>query len=373
MVHAIDLNDPKQIRDYISIPGKVYTGIPQWVPPLDSDIRNVLNPHTNPVFSHGEATFLIAYDQKGQPAGRLAMIDNHDYNHFNHENTAFFYQFECINDHEIVAALFHAGIEWAKKRQLTKIIGPKGFTVLDGIGLLVKGFEYRPALGLPYNPEYYISLIEEQGFRTISELGSGFIDPRLELSEKIHRAAGLVMKRRGLKVLTFPNRLALARYIPKIIAMYNQALDGTTGNTPLSKQDANTLSHQLLWFADPRLIKIILKDDEPVGFVFAYPDVSAALQRTGGKIFPFGWMDLLIETRLTDTVNINGAAITEPYRGLGGTALLYSELSKTISGNQHFKHAEIVQIGLENEQMQLEMRNIGVTFCKIHRLYGLGL
>ena len=68
----------------------------------------------------------------------------------------------------------------------------------------------------------------------------------------------------------------------------------------------------------------------PVGFLFAYPDISAAVQRTRGRIFPFGWIDLLLEMHRTKWVNINGAGILEEYRGLGGTAILFSEMQKSI-------------------------------------------
>ncbi len=104
------------------------------------------------------------------------------------------------------------------------------------------------------------------------------------------------------------------------------------------------MARQLLWFANPRLIKILMKGDEPVGFLFAYPDISAALQRTRGRMWPLGWADLLLEMRRTRWVNINGAAIVERYRGLGGTAILFSEMQRSIVEGG-FLHADLVQVG----------------------------
>jgi hypothetical protein len=34
-----------------------------------------------------------------------------------------------------------------------------------------------------------------------------------------------------------------------------------------------------------------------------------------------------------------------------------------------FKHAEVVQIGIENEAMQRDMANFGIDFHKVHRTY----
>jgi hypothetical protein len=111
-----------------------------------------------------------------------------------------------------------------------------------------------------------------------------------------------------------------------------------------------------------------MKDDEAVGFLFAYPDVSETIQRIKGRIFPFGWVQVLLDLKRTEWVNINGAGIVEKYRGLGGTALLFSEMSKSIQqGN--FVHADLVQIGVENSNMQRELRGLGVDFYKAHRVY----
>ena len=131
-----------------------------------------------------------------------------------------------------------------------------------------------------------------------------------------------------------------------------------------------------MWFSDPRLFKIVYKvtgpgkeDEEPVGFLMAYPDISAALQKTRGKLFPFGWITLLREFKRTDWLNINGAGLVPEYRGSGGTAILYSELFKSVVETGQFRHAEVVQIGTENENMLREMENFGVDFYKMHRTY----
>jgi hypothetical protein len=102
--------------------------------------------------------------------------------------------------------------------------------------------------------------------------------------------------------------------------------------------------------------------------LLAYPDISAALQRTKGRLFPIGWLSLWLEKQRTEWVNINGAGILEEYRGLGGTAILFSEMEKSIHAGR-YKHAEIVQIGIENDRMQRELRDMGIDFYKTHRIY----
>jgi hypothetical protein len=150
--------------------------------------------------------------------------------------------------------------------------------------------------------------------------------------------------------------------------LYNASLEGTVGNTPLTDDEVKSLADQMLWFADPRLIKIVMKNDEPVGFLFAYPDISAAVQRTQGRIWPLGWIDLLLELGRTKWININGAGIIEKYRGMGGTALLFSEMYKSVVEGG-FEHADIVQVGADNDKMQRELHDLGIEFYKTHRMY----
>ncbi|MBN2548279.1 MAG: hypothetical protein JXB15_03910 [Anaerolineales bacterium] len=363
----IDTQNQRQVRQFLDLPFRLYAGTPQWVPPLEMDARRMLDRQRHPFYRHSQAAFFLALEE-GRVVGRLAVLDNHNYNQFNQEKTAFFYLFECEDSQEAAKGLFEAGMAWARGRGLDKMIGPKGFTTFDGLGMLVKGFEHRPAFGLPYNPPYYPALVEACGFVMSGELVSGYLDARIQFPEKIHQVAELLKKRRGLHVARCETRADLKALIPKLKELYNASLGGTSGNVPLTDEEVDTLADQLLWFANPRLIKIVMKGEQPVGFLFAYPDISAALQRTKGKLFPLGWIDLLLELRRTKWININGAGMIEGYRGLGGTALLFSEMFKSVAESR-YRHADIVQIGVENANMQREMRDLGIDFYKAHRVY----
>lgn len=367
-IYQIDLANRKQVRDFLNLPPRIYRDIPQWVPPLEGDERARLDPRRYPYYKHSTAAFFLKY-RDGIPVGRLAVLDNRLYNDYNHEKTAFFYLFECESDPVSANGLFELAFDWARSRGLNKILGPKGFTALDGLGLLVKGFERRPALGLPYNPPHYSGLIEAQGFEKDGEIVSGCLGADIQFPERIHELATRIRERRGLRIARFRTRRELRAALTHLKALYNGALEGTSGGTPITDEEIKTLAGQMLWFADPNLIKIVMKDEQPVGFLLAYPDISAALQKTKGRLFPFGWVTILRELRTTDWININGAGMIEEYRGLGGTAILYSEMFKSVVENPRYQNAEVVQIGLENKKMQRELENFGVNFYKTHRTY----
>ena len=121
--------------------------------------------------------------------------------------------------------------------------------------------------------------------------------------------------------------------------------------------------------SDHRLIKVILHGDEIVGFLFAFPDVSAALQRAKGRLFPFGIVDILLEMKRTKTVSGNGMGILPEYQGRGGNALLYYEMGKTVVGFNQFENVEMTQVAETTEQMRADLKNLNGVEYKNHRVY----
>lgn len=361
----------RHVKQFLEFPFRLYRDLPQWVPPLEIDARKMLDRQRHPFYQHSDAAFFLATEDN-RVIGRIAVLDHRHYNAYNKESTAFFYLFECEDDRAASNALFDAAFSWARARGLNKMIGPKGFSALDGMGLLIKGFEHRPALGIPYNPPYYPALIEAAGFAGTGDVVSGYLNADFRLPEKIHQVSERVQQKRGLSIARFKTRRDLEFLVPRLKELYNSSLEGTVGNYPLTDDEVKSLADQILWFADPRLIKIVMKGNEWVGYLFAYPDISAALQRTRGKLLPFGWLALLWEMKRTEWVNLNGAGIIDKYRGLGGTAILFSEMHKSVREGK-FKHADLVQIGVENDRMQRELRDLGIDFYKTHRMYARSL
>jgi GNAT superfamily N-acetyltransferase len=363
----VDTSNRSQVGQFLRLPFDLYRDVPQWVPPLASDARRMLDRRRHPFYRNSDAAFFLVVDD-GRAIGRIAVLDNAPYNTFNRERTAFIYLLESAEDGGVAAALFDAASTWARARGLNRLIGPRGFSIFDGLGLLVRGFEHRPAFGLPYNLPYYPALVEAAGFVGTEDIVSGYLTATMAFPERIHRLSELAQQRRGLHIARCRHRRDLRAIIPKLTDLYNGALGSDSGGAPLTAEDVRGIADQMLWFADPRLIKIVMKGDEPVGFLFAYPDVSAALQRTKGRLFPLGWFHLWRELKRTRWINVNGAGVVEQYRGLGGTAILFSEMYKSIV-EEGYLYADLVQIGVENDKMQRELQGFGIDFYKMHRMY----
>ena len=105
-----------------------------------------------------------------------------------------------------------------------------------------------------------------------------------------------------------------------------------------------------------------------MGFLFAFPDLSAALQRAKGRLLPFGIADLMLEARRTKWVSLNGAGVLPEFQGRGGNALLYGEMEKTLHDYQ-YEHADLTQVAETAVQMRQDLINVGGKAYKNHRVY----
>ena len=136
----------------------------------------------------------------------------------------------------------------------------------------------------------------------------------------------------------------------------------------MTEAEMNVAADRLLSISDPRLIKLVMKDEDIVGFVFAFPDISAAIQKTKGRLWPLGWIHLLREFKRTNWINLNGLGLVAEHRGVGANAVLYTELAKSVY-DFDFEHADVVQIEELNTKSLGEMAALGVEWYKRHRIY----
>ncbi len=365
-IARIDTASRRDVNRFIELPFRLYRNCAPWVPPLVDDTKLMLNRREYPFYQHSAADFFLA-ERDGQTVGRIAVLDNRHYNAHRGSHTAFFYLFDAEDDAEVGQALFAAAENWARGRNLTKMVGAKGFLQGDGIGILVDGFEHHPAVGIPHNHPYYATLLESVGYRRQRDFYSAYLPGSTDIPERVRGIAEKMMARRGFAIKTFTNKKELAAWIPRIVQLYNDAFVDNWEFNPITDAEAKVIGERLLAIADPKLIKLVMKGDDIAGFLFGFPDISEGIRRARGRIWPVGWLWLLRDMRRTKWINLNGAGILAPYRGLGVNAILYAEMEKTIQSGG-FEHADIVQIE-ENVLTLADTRTMGGEIYKTHRVY----
>lgn len=368
-VEQIDTRSKKQVRRFVEIPFQFYQTTPQWVPPIRMDIETMLNKDKHPFYQHSDGEFYIAV-RDGRDVGRIAALENVNFNKTHNTKKAQFYFFECENNQETANALFERAFEWARKRSLETMIGPKGLGPLDGYGILVEGYEHRQMMTMMnYNHPYIRDLVENLGFEKEVDFVSCYLNSHdFRLPERVHKIADRVVNRGALAVKRFGSKRELIAWAPRIGKAYNQAFIRNWEYVPLTQAEVDFVVDNIMTVADPRLIKIITHGEDVVGFLFAFPDVSAALQRNKGRLFPFGIFDLLLEMRRTKWIALNGEGILEEFQGRGGNALLYSEIEKTVQ-DYSFEHADLTQVAETAVQMRSDLINLDGKPYKNHRVY----
>ena len=366
-IRKVDTTDQKDVGRFVNFPFRLYRGCPQWVPPLVSSARKQLNRERHPFYRHSDAEFFLAL-QGGKLAGRIAVLEPRKRNAYRGRRGAFFYLFETVEDIQVARALFAAAFDWARSRDLEQISGPDGLLAGDGLGILVKGFEHRPAMGITYNYSYYDAFIQDSGFHKQTDYYSCYLPGDFEMPERVRRIAEKMKERRGFQVLRFRTKDDMRAVAPRVIEAYNAAFSENREFVPVTGDDADRIAGRFIDMTQPDLVKVVVKGEEIIGFVLGFPDVSAALQRCKGRLYPFGWALLLWESRRTRWINVNGGGILPQHQGLGVNAVLFHELYKTFQ-ERSFLHADMVQVNEQNTRMMREMEALGANFYKTHRIY----
>ncbi|MDL1910627.1 hypothetical protein FBQ81_08015 [Chloroflexi bacterium CFX6] len=369
-IEKIDTENKSQVKRFVELPHRLYRGCPQWVPLLNIDAYTYLNRRKHPFHEHSDVDFFLAA-RDGRDVGRIAAIENKPYNEYHRTRKANFYFFDCEDDPQVAAALFETVFDWAKARGLDEVVGPKGMGPLDGYGILIFGHEHRNTMTmLNYNHSYYRKLVEALGFEKEVDFVSCFLPAdKFQVPERVERITQRVMQRGGLQVKRFKNKRELIAWAPRIGKAYNEAFVQNWEYYPLSQREIDFVVDNIMTIADHRLIKIIVHGEAVVGFLFAFHDVSAALQRSKGRLFPFGLIDLLLELKRTDKVAVNGMGILPEFQGLGGNAILYAEMGHTLLDFKQFKHVEMSQVAETTEQMRADLKNLNGVEYKNHRVY----
>jgi GNAT superfamily N-acetyltransferase len=367
-IEKVDTDNRKQVEEFIEFQYRLYRNCKQWVPPIYDDMYLALDRQKHPFHQHSDADFFLAR-KDGKTAGRIAVFENKVFNAYHHVKKANFCYFDSFDDQEVADALFNTAFEWARPRGLDTMVGPKPFSVIDGYGILVEGFEHRQMMTMAnYNYAYYQKLTEHLGFEKEVDFISAYIKVNdFHVPERIHRIAQRAQGHGRFTVKRFKNKKELISWADKIGETYNKSMINNWEYYPLSPGEVKLVVDNIMVIADHRLFKIILHGDEIVGYLLAFPDVSAGLQRARGKLFP-GLLYLLYSLKTTKWVALNGIGILPEYKGHGGNALVYSEIEKTVR-EFGFTDADCVDIAETAREMRSDLESIGAKIYKTHRVY----
>ena len=199
----------KELKQFARFSYELYKDNPYAVPDLMEDTLDVLTPKKNPAFRFCEAELFLAR-RDGKVVGRVAAIINHRANETWKTKHVRFGWIDFVDDIEVTRLLMQAVEEWGKKRGMTHVIGPLGFTDLDPEGMLTDGFDQLGTVFSIYNYPYYPKHMELLGFQK----EQGWVERKVMVPNKGHEAnmqkyfkiAQLVQERYGFRIRKFKSK-----------------------------------------------------------------------------------------------------------------------------------------------------------------------
>lgn len=312
-----------------------------YVPPLVSDDVATLSPEKNPAFDFCESVYFMAF-RDGKPVGRVAGIINRQVNETHGSKTARFGFIDFIDDREVSGALMDAVEKWARAKGMDRIIGPLGFTDLDHEGMLVEGFGELSTIATIYNYPYYPEHMEALGYQKDSDWVEFVMDVPDAIPDKYNRIADIVKKKFGLRVIKYKSRKRIKEeYGRALFHLINDAYDGLYEYSHLTERQIDYYIDIYLGLLNLDLVTLVVdSNDALVGVGISMPSMSRALQKSRGRLFPFGWWHLLKGLKgKNDRVDLLLVAVKPEFQNKGVNALLFQDLIPYYIRNG-YKYAE---------------------------------
>jgi hypothetical protein len=370
MIEIREVKSGRDLRQFIQFPYMLYKGDPCYVPELYISQEKIFDRKRNPFFLHSKADFFLALKEK-HPAGRIALIRNNNHIKNSGEQCGFFGFFEVVNDYDVACALLDKAVEWMKNENLTSFIGPENFTTNDSCGLLISGFNSPPVVMMPYNKEYYNDFLVRYGFSKVMDLFSLFVGDQVLKSLHIERIVIRTLDKLSASGITFRtiNFKIFEEEIVSLREAYNHSNKDNWGFLPLTDKEFRDMALMLRQFVPPKLVLIVEKDQQTIGFAVTIPDLNQVLKHIkSGKLFPLGFLKLLWYKRKITNARVLILGILGEYRNKGIDVVLYKKIQENLS-TLGIHHAEACYIMADNLKMLSIMEKIGGRKVKDYRIY----
>lgn len=332
MKHIITkkIETKQEMKDFVEFSEMLYKDCPYYVPELKKEVYDIFNPQKNPALEFTDIQAFIAYDEERNTIGRIIGLINHQANLKWHTHNVRFSHFDFIDDIQVSAALLNEVKQWGKERGMTHIQGPMGITDFDKEGMLITDFNDVGSMNTIYNYPYYPKHMEKLGYTKEVDWLQIRINIPMDIPYKYTRVAKLSKELFHLKIKKITNTdIILKGYGNKIFHLLNKAYDPIFGFTPLNEKQINSFVKQYLGFIDKKFIPIVENQKgEVIGVAVTMRSLSKALQKTKGKLFPFGWFHLLRAAKWKNEkkAELLLIAVHPDYQQLGVNALFFDYL-----------------------------------------------
>ncbi|MDP3681529.1 MAG: GTP cyclohydrolase [Flavobacterium sp.] len=329
MITIKEAKTKSELTDYIKFPFSLYKNNKYWVPPIIADELETFDKTKNPAFENAEAYFYIAY-KNNEIVGRIAAIINWSEVNDQQKKKVRFGWFDVIDDIEVTKALLEKVYELGRKNNLDHVEGPMGFSNLDKVGVLTEGFDEIGTMITWYNHPYYARHFEQLGYSVEKEyLESKFPFENVK-PEFFEKANDLVKRRYQLSPLNFKTTKEVMPHVDKMFDLFNESYASLSSFVAISDVQKEYFKKKYISFINPEFIKFVEdKDHNIVAFSIVMPSFSEALQKSKGKLFPFGFLHLLKAKNQSKDMIFYLIGVHPDYQNKAVTAIIFNEYYHT--------------------------------------------
>lgn len=371
-ISVIEVKTTDQLKQFVRFPMGLYKNNPYYVPSFINDEINIWNPAENPAMQYSEAKQFLAF-KDSQIVGRIAVMINHKEEKELGIRKVRFGWIDFIDDREVSKALIDTVITYAREKSIKKIEGPMGFTNLDKAGMLTLGFDKLATMIGIYNHKYYPEHLESLGLQKEKEWVEFEIMFPETLPEKIYKFNELISQKYKLKVLKFKSKEEILQYVDAMFDLLDETYKHLSTYTPISDEQRKTYKEKYFKLIDKDFIICIADaDNNLVSFAITMPSYSKALQKSKGKLFPFGWWHFLQAGRKNDRANFYLIGIHPDYQRRGVTSIIFKEIWD-IFNKKGVKYLETNPELEDNKSIQLLWQDYNPVNHKRRRTYSLNI
>ena len=367
-IQILDAESGQALKQFINFPWSIYHDDPYWVPPLKSDVRELLS-LKHPFYNHAERDLFLAV-KDGVPVGRIAAVINHRHNEFHAEKTGFFGFFECVQDQEVAKALLDSAENWIRGKGMNQVLGPVNPNTNEECGLLVHNFLSPPFVMMTYNPPYYMELLENAGYNKAKDLYAYWYHVGKELPARLNRIVSKVYDKEKDLVVRNLDKKRFDADLDAVRTIYNEAWERNWGFVPMTDKEISHMAKKLKPLVEPRIINLAFVGGEPVGFAMGLPDYNNVLKILNGTIAnPVRTIKALVAGKRIRSGRCLTLGVREKFRKRGIEATLFA---MTWQGgiDMNYRYGELSWI-LEDNQPMIDgaTRAFSAEHYKTYRIY----
>ncbi len=370
MVRVEQAQGRGDVARFVDVAWKVQAGRgTPWIPPLRAVVKDLLDEKRNPFYRNAERALFIGY-RDGRPVGRVAAVENRWHNEHHGDRTGFFGFFECENDPEAARALLDAAESWLRHRGLETSRGPVSPSMNHESGLLVDGFEHPPVIMTPWNPPYYGTLLEGDGYAKAKDLLGYWIpagdrlavpDRVARLAERTRRKSGITFRELNVKTLEDEAR--------RVLQLYTEAWSGNWGFTPPGWEEFWHTAKDLKAVLAEDFSFVAEVDGEVVGFMMIAHDVNQVLRRMpSGRLWPWNIVRLVTGAKKVLRGRVVLLGLKSDYRNRGLFPLFAHEAARRAL-DMGAEGAEASWLLEDNEAIVAPLEAMGLEAYRRWRLF----